>query len=138
MQCRKCWDEAGRIASSRQSDQVEEYTRLIDSRKENPCSPEEQAGEYWDTERQVDTRYDAVDLPENTAEHIAEQALAWVEGGTSGPEVDGCDLDDILYTISEGRGFPDDIDSVSVDQCVVCWKIIERLRANRLPKEFAL
>lgn len=43
--CEKCWRDAGRRAWSRQSDKVEEYHRLLEERRDNPCTPEEQCGE---------------------------------------------------------------------------------------------
>jgi len=38
--CEKCW----RDAHYRGIDVAEEYLKLIDERRDNPCSPEEQAG----------------------------------------------------------------------------------------------
>jgi hypothetical protein len=34
------------------------YAELIEERKLNPCTPEEQAGEYWDAVLQKDKRFD--------------------------------------------------------------------------------
>jgi hypothetical protein len=39
--CEKCWRDA-----HRSDDVAAEYTRLITERKANPCTPEEQAGDY--------------------------------------------------------------------------------------------
>ena len=39
--CEKCWTDAHRGS---QFDVVEEYQRLMKERKEEPCTPEEQAG----------------------------------------------------------------------------------------------
>jgi hypothetical protein len=39
--CEKCWSDAHR---GPQVDTVEEYHRLIEERREHPCTPEEQAG----------------------------------------------------------------------------------------------
>lgn len=52
MTCEKCWADAYRM----HGDQVENYRVLIEKRKDNPCSPKEQAGQWWDEDRQVDTR----------------------------------------------------------------------------------
>jgi hypothetical protein len=38
--CEKCWDDAHRGVR----DPAVEYARLMDERREHPCSPEEQAG----------------------------------------------------------------------------------------------
>lgn len=53
MICEKCWADA---FDGGYSDQVDNYRRLIQERKDNPCNPREQAGQWWDEERQVDTR----------------------------------------------------------------------------------
>ncbi|HDZ15038.1 hypothetical protein LCGC14_1523770 [marine sediment metagenome] len=39
--CEKCWADAG---SAMTGNMVEQYHKLIDERKETPCTPEEQAG----------------------------------------------------------------------------------------------
>ena len=39
--CEKCWSDAHR---GDQFSVAEEYARLISERKDNPCTPEEQAG----------------------------------------------------------------------------------------------
>ena len=39
--CEKCWSDAHR---GPQFSVAEEYGKLIEERKDNPCSPEEQAG----------------------------------------------------------------------------------------------
>jgi hypothetical protein len=41
--CEKCWTDAHRVYPY--GDITEEYRRLIEARKDNPCTPEEQAGE---------------------------------------------------------------------------------------------
>lgn len=48
MICEKCWRDSG--------SNHEKYLELLDRRKEYPCSPEEQAGEYWDPIKQKDRR----------------------------------------------------------------------------------
>ncbi len=40
--CEKCWSDAHRIRPERPK--VEEYSRLIDERAYDPCTPEQQAG----------------------------------------------------------------------------------------------
>jgi len=55
MTCEKCWAEAYRWGFV---DQAEEYSRLVLERKDHPCSPREQAGQWWDEEKQRDSRLD--------------------------------------------------------------------------------
>ena len=33
------------------------YAELLESRKDNPCTPGQQAGQFWDEEKQVDKRF---------------------------------------------------------------------------------
>lgn len=54
--CEKCWNDAGGIAHLEGGNKVEIYHKLLEGRDKTPCSPKEQAGEYWDEEKQVDTR----------------------------------------------------------------------------------
>jgi hypothetical protein len=51
--CEKCWADAFDFG---QSDQAENYRRLLKERKDHPCTPKEQAGQWWDEEKQCDTR----------------------------------------------------------------------------------
>lgn len=63
MVCEKCWNDA-RSAMLFLGEPIEKaYFRLIEERKDNPCTPKEAAGLYWDSEREVDTRevYDEQD-----------------------------------------------------------------------------
>lgn len=43
------------------------------------------------------------------------------------------DLSEALYTISELRLWPDQVDTVSCEQALLCWKIIEKLRTAEFP-----
>ena len=57
MICLRCWRDAydgGHYGGC--ETQAERYGQLLDERKDSPCTPEQQAGEYWDAERGVDTR----------------------------------------------------------------------------------
>lgn len=45
--CEKCWRDAH--ADFPYTDVSEEYGRLMSERKDNPCTPEEQAGEFSET-----------------------------------------------------------------------------------------
>lgn len=55
--CQKCWREAKLIAHSSGRDTVEVYHELLEKRKDNPCTPREQAGDFWDEEKQCDIRF---------------------------------------------------------------------------------
>lgn len=46
--CEKCWRDA--------RGDPDRYRELLEQRKSNPCSPEEQAGEWWDKVKQADIR----------------------------------------------------------------------------------
>lgn len=54
--CEKCWDDAGMIAYGEGGSKVEIYHRLLKERKERPCSPKEQAGQWWNEDKQCDSR----------------------------------------------------------------------------------
>lgn len=45
MMCEKCWRDAGVISASCTTSKTDEYEKLIEARKDNPCSDEEQCGE---------------------------------------------------------------------------------------------
>ena len=54
--CEKCWGDAFLISYGSFQTQTEAYYELLKERKENPCTPKEQAGQWWDEEKQVDKR----------------------------------------------------------------------------------
>ena len=54
--CEKCWGDAYRRMLSTGKSQGECYIELLEERKNNPCSPKEQAGQFWDEEKQIDKR----------------------------------------------------------------------------------
>jgi hypothetical protein len=54
--CEKCWADAYymmRLCGGLQSDH---YHRLVQDRHDNPCTPEQQAGQWWDDEKRRDRR----------------------------------------------------------------------------------
>ncbi len=68
MTCEKCWDDARQLAAQHNSGATEAWYRvLLTERREHPCSPREQAGQFWDDDRQIDRRRLA-DL--GTADHV--------------------------------------------------------------------
>ena len=55
--CEKCWNDAqSRIYADTSKSKTEHYQDLLKERKNNPCSPKEQAGQYWDEKKQIDKR----------------------------------------------------------------------------------
>ena len=55
--CEKCWGDAYYRHITTGKSQSYCYHKLLEERKNNPCSPREQAGHWWDTERQCDKRH---------------------------------------------------------------------------------
>jgi hypothetical protein len=53
--CEKCWNDAYLLVDSFES-HMEAYQRLLLERSSNPCSPAEQAGQWWDPIKQIDKR----------------------------------------------------------------------------------
>lgn len=45
MMCEKCWSDAYLNTLGTTKTQAERYGELMDERKDNPCTPEQQAGE---------------------------------------------------------------------------------------------
>ena len=43
--CEKCWRDAGQRAMLLGGSQVEHYHEILGSRRDKPCTPEEQRGE---------------------------------------------------------------------------------------------
>jgi hypothetical protein len=54
--CEKCWGNAYMRSRMTGKAQHECYLELLEERKNKPCTPQEQAGEYWDEENQRDKR----------------------------------------------------------------------------------
>ena len=56
--CEKCWNDAGRRDMYNPfKSKSEHYQDLLKERENNPCLPEEQAGMFWDEEKQIDKRF---------------------------------------------------------------------------------
>lgn len=45
--CEKCWSDACFKSRSTGKSKTECYHEFLEERKDNPCTLEEQAGEYW-------------------------------------------------------------------------------------------
>ena len=56
--CEKCWNDAYLQSFGTGKSQGEVYYEILEKRKNNPCSEKEQAGQFWDQEKQIDKRYD--------------------------------------------------------------------------------
>ena len=54
--CEKCWAEAVRRNHSSGQPASEIYDEVLAEHKANPCTPKEQAGQWWSDEWGVDTR----------------------------------------------------------------------------------
>lgn len=54
--CEKCWEDASSKSRLTGKDIVKCYNEILESRKYNPCTPKEQAGQFWDEEKQIDKR----------------------------------------------------------------------------------
>lgn len=55
--CEKCWGDAYFRHTATGKDQHDCYRELLEERKDDPCSIEDQAGEWWDEENQCDKRH---------------------------------------------------------------------------------
>lgn len=42
------------------------------------------------------------------------------------PNINEFSLGELLYTMSELRLFPDGVDSVSIEQALLCWQIVQQ------------
>jgi hypothetical protein len=54
--CEKCWRDSFKMMMATGKPQHKCYQELLESRKNSPCSPKEQAGEWWDEEKKKDRR----------------------------------------------------------------------------------
>jgi hypothetical protein len=72
-----------------------------------------------------------------TAEEKASQFRLFTAGVPT-PRWAGNELAEALYSASELRLWPDAVDSVSEEQALMCWRLIERLRVARLPDELRM
>ena len=54
--CEKCWGDAYFRYLATGKDQSDCYIDLLRERKDNPCDLKEQAGDWWDEEKQCDVR----------------------------------------------------------------------------------
>lgn len=56
--CEKCWWDAHKLVRDGVFTNIAEaYHYLLKKRDKNPCTPKEQAGQFWDEEKQIDTRF---------------------------------------------------------------------------------
>jgi hypothetical protein len=60
MVCEKCWSDAYFRSRWSGKSQGDCYFELLKERKDNPCTPQEQAGDYWDEEKQCDCRIESI------------------------------------------------------------------------------
>ena len=55
--CQKCWHDAFRRSYGTEKCQAEVYQDILEERKDHHCTPRQQAGDYWDEEKQCDSRF---------------------------------------------------------------------------------
>ena len=61
MICEKCWADAySRMLTNPNRSQASHYADIVFERNVTgtACTPKEQAGEWWDEDQQLDTRFD--------------------------------------------------------------------------------
>lgn len=62
--CEKCWGDAYMdTLDDPHMSQGDAYRKLLAERKDHPCTPKQQAGQWWDEERQCDSRIAEVGKP---------------------------------------------------------------------------
>ena len=54
--CEKCWSDAYLKSLGSRKSQAEWYSELLKERKDNPCNPREQAGQFWVEKKRCDKR----------------------------------------------------------------------------------
>jgi hypothetical protein len=54
--CEKCWSDSYFIWRLTGKPREECYSKLLKEREANPCTPKQQAGDWWDEEKQIDRR----------------------------------------------------------------------------------
>lgn len=70
MTCERCWGDARQLASDVGGAHQDWYHVLLAEGREHPCSPREQAGPFWDADRQVDRRrHEDVEMALGPADH---------------------------------------------------------------------
>jgi hypothetical protein len=70
-----------------------------------------------------------------TASEKASNLIKWL--GDEEPSVD-LDLNEALYTLNEGGGWPDYIEIRNRETALMCWRLVERLKGEKLPDEFKI
>lgn len=61
MICERCWADAYSPDGSPNGSQYDNYLHILKERKNHPCTPKQQAGQWWDEEKQRDTRIENTD-----------------------------------------------------------------------------
>ena len=54
--CEKCWWDAYFQSMENGKSRYDNYMALLEERKDNPCTPEQKAGAWWNEEKQCDSR----------------------------------------------------------------------------------
>lgn len=64
-----------------------------------------------------------------------EKLMEYFDG--SNPKMKG-NLSEALYSLGEEGCFPDYVDSVSEEQAVLLWRVVEKLRKSKFPCELCM
>lgn len=59
-------------------------------------------------------------------------------GQVTNPRWYGNDLAEALHSVSELGLWPDVVESVSEEQALTCYRLIEKLRSNKFPAELRM
>lgn len=94
--CEKCWADASAKAIMLGGSVTDHYKTLLDERKDAPCSPEEQAGQWWDKERGIDSRTGHRAIDADAVLRVAEEMRETAE---------------MPATSREGLSWPDEVES---------------------------
>ncbi len=63
-----------------------------------------------------------------TVGEIGGNAYRFVTDNVKHPRLDSVDLKSLLHTFDEAGAWPDLVDSVSYNQAILCWRVVERVR----------
>jgi hypothetical protein len=81
------------------------------------------------TRREITPEDDTEDACEHHATNIREFFAS-----EAAPDVQLKQLSEALYAISERSGWKDEVDSVSVEQALYLWRVVEKVRKHGFPK----
>lgn len=71
-----------------------------------------------------------------THDEHREKLIEWAYGGER--PAAHASLSSALYSLSELGVWPDSVDSVSTDQALLCWRVVEKLRHEKFPQSLKM